>query len=493
MFKNTSGQTLTLSAFDSATGTQKTGDAANILMYVDIDDAGPNTITSNSGVPTEIDSTKSKGDYKIVLSQSETNGNKLHFTGKSTTSGIVVVSKTIYTVPANFTALNVSTDGKMLLGTSQTLTTLNCTTANFTTQNTVTSNCTTNNMTTLAVTTRTFGGATQLNYPFSVYDGVCVSTTSASQITFTGTIQASNISIGMGITIMTSSVGAQGQTRRITTMAQVSSNVLVAFDRDFLVAPANGDTFAITNDCGPSLVSIATANGGMCARSDVRATRGAILPTNCTAGYMAIDLNSVSGSNVSLTLANTTIGHVTLADTITTYTGDTPQTGDSFARIGATGSGLTSLAPSSTALSTAVWTAPPTGFLSATFPGGTMANTTNVTSATGVILGATGLAAITSWSATVSNVTTVASVTGAVALTSGERNSVADALLNRDMSAVSVTNSRSPINALRLLRNKWGIVGTTLTVCAENDSDVAWTGTVTASPGADPISGNDPS
>lgn len=35
---------------------------------------------------------------------------------------------------------------------------------------------------------------------------------------------------------------------------------------------------------------------------------------------------------------------VVLTDTVTTYTGDTPQTGDSFARIGATGSGLTSLA-----------------------------------------------------------------------------------------------------------------------------------------------------
>src|SRR6185436_12939945 len=38
------------------------------------------------------------------------------------------------------------------------------------------------------------------------------------------------------------------------------------------------------------------------------------------------------------------IAHVILADTITTYTGNTPQTGDSFARIGATGSGLTTLA-----------------------------------------------------------------------------------------------------------------------------------------------------
>lgn len=68
----------------------------------------------------------------------------------------------------------------------------------------------------------------------------------------------------------------------------------------------------------------------------------------------------------------------------------------------------------------------------------------------------------------------------------------ADALLNRDMSAVSDTNARSPLNALRFLRNKWSISGTTLTVTKENDSTSAWTATVTASPGADPISGNDP-
>ena len=60
------------------------------------------------------------------------------------------------------------------------------------------------------------------------------------------------------------------------------------------------------------------------------------------------------------------------------------------------------------------------------------------------------------------------------------------------MSAVSDTNARSPLNALRFLRNKWSISGTTLTVTKENDSTSAWTATVTASPGADPISGNDP-
>lgn len=78
------------------------------------------------------------------------------------------------------------------------------------------------------------------------------------------------------------------------------------------------------------------------------------------------------------------------------------QTGDSFARIGATGSGLTSLAPSATALSTAQWTngraanldnldaavttrmatfTQPSGFLAATFPA-TVASPTNITAGT---------------------------------------------------------------------------------------------------------------
>lgn len=68
----------------------------------------------------------------------------------------------------------------------------------------------------------------------------------------------------------------------------------------------------------------------------------------------------------------------------------------------------------------------------------------------------------------------------------------ADALLNRDMSAVSDTNARSPLNALRFIRNKWDVAATTLTVKKEDDTTTAWTATVATSAGADPIVGNDP-
>jgi hypothetical protein len=68
----------------------------------------------------------------------------------------------------------------------------------------------------------------------------------------------------------------------------------------------------------------------------------------------------------------------------------------------------------------------------------------------------------------------------------------ADALLNRDMSAVSDTNDRTLLNAARFIRNKWNVAGTTLTVKKEDDVTTAWTATVSATAGADPVTGNDP-
>lgn len=68
----------------------------------------------------------------------------------------------------------------------------------------------------------------------------------------------------------------------------------------------------------------------------------------------------------------------------------------------------------------------------------------------------------------------------------------ADALLARDMGAVTGEAARSPLNALRFLRNRWSMSGTTLTVMEEDDATAAWTAVVTPAPGADPISGTDP-
>src|SRR5210317_957433 len=82
--------------------------------------------------------------------------------------------------------------------------------------------------------------------------------------------------------------------------------------------------------------------------------------------------------------------------------------------------------------------------------------------------------------------------TDGVAISATTANAIADALLNRDMSAVSDTTARSPLNALRLLRNKYSVSGSTLTVTKEDDSTSAWTSTLTTDATADPVTGSDP-
>lgn len=96
----------------------------------------------------------------------------------------------------------------------------------------------------------------------------------------------------------------------------------------------------------------------------------------------------------------------------------------------------------------------------------------------------------------VTNVAAILDDTGTsgVVLTAAERNAIADALLSRDMSAVAgvATDARAPLNALRTMRNKVTIVGTTITVYKEDDTTVAWTGTITSDAAANPITAVDP-
>lgn len=67
-----------------------------------------------------------------------------------------------------------------------------------------------------------------------------------------------------------------------------------------------------------------------------------------------------------------------------------------------------------------------------------------------------------------------------------------DAIFKRDLSLIVGEATRSLLNAIRFLRNKWSISGTTLTVTKEDDATTAWTAELTQTPGADPITGTDP-
>lgn len=99
-----------------------------------------------------------------------------------------------------------------------------------------------------------------------------------------------------------------------------------------------------------------------------------------------------------------------------------------------------------------------------------------------------------------------ASVTTAVAISTAAiiggmgstgRIEIADSLLDRDMSVGTDSGStsvRTPRQALRFLRNRFGFgaAGSTLTVYKEDDSTPSWTSIVTQSSDAIPITGSDP-
>lgn len=85
--------------------------------------------------------------------------------------------------------------------------------------------------------------------------------------------------------------------------------------------------------------------------------------------------------------------------------------------------------------------------------------------------------------------------TDGVVLSTTTQNAIADAILDRDMSTGTDSGSttvRTPRQALRFLRNKWDLSGTTLTVYKEDDATSSWSGTVTTNASAEPVTGSNP-
>ncbi len=137
-----------------------------------------------------------------------------------------------------------------------------------------------------------------------------------------------------------------------------------------------GDSYAIVNH-------ITYGNAQL-----VRSTTPANTLDVSATGEAGLDFNNIKDATGAHTLTNIRVPNVTLTDTVTTYTSNTPQTGDSFARIGLAGAGLTALGDTRIANLDATVTSrmatytQPTGFLAATFPNGTLANQTNITAGT---------------------------------------------------------------------------------------------------------------
>lgn len=80
-------------------------------------------------------------------------------------------------------------------------------------------------------------------------------------------------------------------------------------------------------------------------------------------------------------------------------------------------------------------------------------------------------------------------------INSSERNSIADAILNRDMSVGTDSGSssvRTVRQALRFLRNKWVVSGGSLSVKKEDDSTESWSAVVGTTTNTEGIVSIDP-
>ncbi len=107
------------------------------------------------------------------------------------------------------------------------------------------------------------------------------------------------------------------------------------------------------------------------------------------------------------------------------------------------------------------------------------------------------------WATAVRSVTSVSSPVGVASvydkgnytLSTTAVAAVSDGWLDRDMSTgvdSGSTTVRTPRQALRFLRNKWSISGTTLTVTKENDSTTTWTSELATTTSTAGISSSDP-
>ena len=329
---------------------------------------------------------------------------------------------------------------------------------------------------------------------------------------------------------------AVGAVVNITTGAVQTSGVSISVRGQGGTSGAGGGTIAYDNgivEYTPlqaetnytSFVVIAYASG--C----IPVSQTIVTSASATAGYAGTDQSVIANPTASVNLSGTTVGTVTNLTNLPSIPNNwLTATGIAASALNGKGDWLLSsgyTAPDSAAtVAGAVWDVTLSGHLTA----GTTGNALNAAGSAGdpwstSLPGAYGAgtagkivgdnidAAISSRLATASytaadntSITAIkaktdnlpaspAAVGSAMALTSGERSSVADAVLDRDMS--TGTDSGSPTvrtvrQALRFLRNKWTVSGGTLTVYKEDDTTSSWTGSVTTTAGADPVTGNDP-
>lgn len=270
------------------------------------------------------------------------------------------------------------------------------------------------------------------------------------------------------IVVMTSGA-AVGQARRISAFTPASDTIAVA--SAFTAAVAIGDTYLILRSSALEAPGAGSTDWTAAERQQIRDALG-VDGTKTAATGGQVQAVKTKTDQLVFTLANKVDASIQAAGDFAQGAAD--KVWSSASR---------TLTAFSTGLALSVWDVLETAILTASSIGLKVKNNldsavTTRSSHTAADVWATATRALTD--------------KAGFSLTAGEHTSIADALLKRDLSAVTGEAVRSVINAMRFLRNKWSISGTTLTVTKEDDATAAWTATLTATAGANPITAKDP-
>lgn len=439
MFKNTASQKIQLFAFDATTGVAKTGDAANITAYVSID-YGTVTVLGDTSA-TEMDATNAPGWYMFDLTQAETNGNDLLFTAKSSTANIKVVGRPVCTVPASFQAQVAQTGDSFPRIGAPAGASVSADVAAI-----------------KAVLPSALGANGNIKADVRDFGGTAgtfasgrpeVNTTHIAGTAWASTTLFTLASHDPGATLGTSTL-TQSQ---VTGGAYALNSASFAFNAALDLTTTQKASVNTEADTALSDVGLTSTVTG---RIDV-ATSTRLASASYTAPPTA-------AANADAVWDEILSGHVVSGSA-----------GEALAAAGAAGDPWITALPGS-------YSAGQAGYIVGTFVDAAVSTRLATSGYTAPLSAAGTRTALGLASANLD--------TQLDALPTATEN--ADALLNRDMSAVSDTNARSPLNALRHIRNKWSLSGTTLTVTKEDDSTTAWTATMTTNASADPITGSDP-
>ncbi|HUV39258.1 MAG TPA: hypothetical protein VMY39_06570, partial [Planctomycetota bacterium] len=323
--------------------------------------------------------------------------------------------------------------------------------------------------------------------------------------------------------------GANNQVRRIVTY--VTSTGVFTVSPDWETTPDNTTTYAVLLPEGVTLGMLRTLNPATAGRTIVVDANGLadanavkIGPTGSGTAQTARDLGAsvllspgTGTGQVSLSsgavLLQTTQPGVTIP-TVTTLTGHTAQTGDSFARIGAAGAGLTGLGGMSTTMKAQVNTEADTALSDIGATSARMAfldelDAANLPADLAAVLAdtadmqpklgtpATNLAADLAAVKAVVDLIVLDTGTDGVVLSTAQKTSIADYVLRRSWASAAASADgdakafRSLLGSVAKLVNKVAPNGSNLEIMEADDSTVLGTQAMTTDAGADPVTALD--